>query len=279
MIADSETNKVYYSNQSTYNFKVEITELKRILNKYDIRCDKLLGTKDYFCRDYMPIQMDQSNFVQFKFKPDYLLNNPELKKYVTDTNQVLRSNTFLSAFNIINSEIILDGGNIIRWKNKIIVTDKVFLDNPTINPTQLIEVISRLLEVKVIVIPRYPIDEPTGHADGLVRFIDDNTVVTICLDEEIQEWKSEFLQSLTGAGLQVISLPKPMVEDEKSWGYINFLQVAGLIIVPQLNEVNDEVVKDFFINNFTGTHIETIDATRIIEDGGVLNCLTWNIQI
>lgn len=279
MITDSETNKVFYSNQSTYNFKAEVSELKRILNKYNVSWGKIIGTKDYFCRDYMPIQKDQSNFVQFKFKPDYLLNNPELKKYVTDTNLVLRSNTFLKAFNILNSEIILDGGNIIRWKNKIIVTDKIFIDNPTINPTQLIEEISGLLDVKVIVIPRYPIDEPTGHADGLVRFIDDNTVVTICLDEEIQDWKFEFLQSLTGAGLQVKSLPKTTVEDKNSWGYINFLQVAGLIILPLLNEVNDAVVKDFFIHNFKGFHIETLDATRIIKDGGVLNCFTWNIQI
>lgn len=279
MIADFETNKVFYSNQSTYTFKVEIIELNRILKDNSIESSKILGTKDYFCRDYMPIQKDKNTFIQFKFKPDYLLNNSELKQYVSDTRHVYRSNSFLHNLNIIHSDIILDGGNVIKWKNKIIITDKVFEDNQGIDSNIIIDEISQLLDVEVIMIPKYPDNEPTGHADGLVRFIDDKTVVTICLDEVTENWKAEFMQSLERAGLRIISLPKPLVEDENYWGYINFLQTSGLIVLPSLNEINDKSVVTFFLENFKEFKIEILDAKRIIKEGGVLNCFTWNIQM
>ncbi len=279
MIADFETNKVFYSNQSTYMFKVEVMELNRILKDNRIESSRILGTKDFFCRDYMPLQKDKNTFIQFKFKPDYLLNNSELKQYVSDTRLIRRSNSFLHDFNIINSDIILDGGNVIKWKNKIILTNKVFEDNQGITSSIIIDEISQLLNVEVIVIPKYPDDEPTGHADGLVRFIDEKTVLTICLDDEIENWKSEFLQSLENAGLRVKSLPKPLVEDGNSWGYINFLQTSDLIVLPSLNEINDKSIENFFLENFKGFKIEFLDATRIIKEGGVLNCFTWNIQM
>lgn len=279
MIADFETNKVYYSYQSNYSFKSEIKELKVYLKKAGVECAKIIGTKDYFCRDYMPIQKDKSTLVQFTFKPDYLLNDPELKKFVTDTRLVYRQNGFLMEYDIHYSNIIFDGGNLIKWKNKAIITDKILADNPNLIKEQIVDEIGRLLGVDVIIIPRYPIEELTGHADGLVRFIDENTVLTICLDDEIEPWKVEFVNALTVSGLKVKSLPKPLVEDKNSWGYINYLQVKGLIVLPSLNDINDNQMLEFFNKEFNGYNIKLLNSKRIIEQGGVLNCFTWNIFV
>jgi agmatine deiminase len=42
----------------------------------------------------------------------------------------------------------------------------------------------------VIVIPEYP-KEKTGHADGLIRFIDGNRVVINETEEEPPEWHKD----------------------------------------------------------------------------------------
>jgi len=129
MINDLQTNTVYYSNQSIYGLKDEVIALKKILKDQGIDCQKILGTKDYFCRDYMPVQRGSDKFIQFRFEPDYLLKKPDQKQYYSKVNLIHQKNEFLKYLNIIHSDIILDGGNIIKWNDKVIITDKVILDN------------------------------------------------------------------------------------------------------------------------------------------------------
>jgi len=278
MIADSETNLVYCSDLSYKYLKKEVTELNSILEAYGIECRTIHGTVDYFCRDFMPIQKDLDTFVQFKFRPDYLLSNPKLMGFITDTEQVHKANPFLHHYDIIHSDIILDGGNVIKWKDKIIITDKVIVDNPNINPASLIDEIGKLLDSEVIIIPRYP-DEETGHADGLVRFIDKNTVLTISLEDEIDEWKAQFQKALADANLKVISLPDSADSLKDSyWGYINFLLTGNLIVLPTFKYKSDDLMYDFFNDTFKGFEIKKFEADRIIKNGGVLNCFTWNIK-
>lgn len=59
----SENLKRYYPK--VYN------ELTEILSKHDVHYGVLKGTADYWCRDYMPVQVDGNSFVQFKYHPDY----------------------------------------------------------------------------------------------------------------------------------------------------------------------------------------------------------------
>ena len=56
------------------------------LRKRDIPFTYLKGTKDIWCRDYMPIQIQKDRFVFYRYTPDYLQDktgltlqtNPEL---------------------------------------------------------------------------------------------------------------------------------------------------------------------------------------------------------
>jgi len=53
------------------------------------------------------------------------------------------------------------------------------------------------LKCQVIIIPEYP-HELTGHADGLIRFIDDDTVfINETYAEPEKEWLRNFLGILT----------------------------------------------------------------------------------
>ena len=48
-------------------------------------------TKDYWVRDFMPVQADEDVFVRFIFNPDYLQDK---KKYITDVNKVIKNSAF-----------------------------------------------------------------------------------------------------------------------------------------------------------------------------------------
>jgi len=278
MIPDWKTNKVYYSFQSTYDFKPELKELKEIIKHKNFKYGHIAGTKDYYCRDYMPIQLIKNEFVQFEFQPDYLINKPERQEFVTNPKNVLKKNVFLENFKIKESELILDGGNIIKSENKVIITDKVAKDN-NLTVEQIKAELENILKVKVIIIPSYP-GEETGHADGIIRFLNEDTVLTINLDNEINDWKEKLIFEINKADLKLFSLPKAKSSD-KDWRYINYLQVKNNIIVPSFknNRDSDKIILPFMKNLFQrfGYNMETLDADRISENGGVLNCFTWNI--
>ncbi len=279
MIIDKETNKVYFSYLSKYDFKKELHDIQEVLKKHTIEWDYIHGTKDYFCRDYMPVQVREKHLVQFKFYPDYLLK-PDRLQFFTKTQQVHKKNIFLNDFDITFSDIILDGGNIVKWNDKVIITDKIFTDNNNREKSKIIEELEKLLECTIIIIPAYP-EEETGHADGLVRFIDENTVLTYNLEIESGKklgWEDKFMETFQNNNITVKMLPAvSKKEDYKNWAYLNFLQVNDVIILPVFNRESDEVMIHFFKETFNTT-IETVYSQNILDQGGVLNCFTWSIK-
>ena len=276
MIPDWETNKVFYSFLSTYDFKPELVKLRQFLKKNNFGYGHIAGTSDYFCRDYMPIQISENEFVQFNFKPDYLIGNEIVLGCLTNTDTVFRKNGFLKKYKIQKSELILDGGNIIKSKNRVIVTDKVVQDNNL--PLEEIKVqLENLFNAKVIIIPMYP-GEETGHADGIIRFVNEETVLTINLDDENEEWTENLINELKFSDLNIISLPKAK-SPEKDWRYINYLHVGAKVIVPSFENESDKIILPFLSVLFEkyGIKMMTINAVNIAEQGGILNCFTWNI--
>jgi len=77
----------------------------------------------------------------------------------------------------MQSDLVVDGGNIVRLKNRIICTDKIYSENKKWSELAVRAELRRCLEVdEIIVIPCEPYDI-IGHADGMVQFIDDKTVL------------------------------------------------------------------------------------------------------
>jgi len=133
------------------------------------------------------------------------------------------------------------------------------------------------LKCQVIIIPRYP-GEETGHADGIVRFIDSNTVLSICLENKPADWTYWLKKAFQQVNIKLLSLPQvPLEEEEFAWGYINYLLVGNLLIIPKFGYNSDIMMESFFKKVFPNYIIKTLDAKKIIEAGGVLNCFTWNV--
>lgn len=92
-------------------------------------------TKDYWVRDFMPVQVYQNVFAKFIFTLDYLQDK---KKYITDVDKVINNCPFVKDYTFVNIPLVLDGGNMVFCKGYdgieetsfVIMTEKVLYENP-----------------------------------------------------------------------------------------------------------------------------------------------------
>lgn len=225
----------------------------------------------------MPVQIDTDKFIQFAYNPDYLQSKKWLKT-ISDVDSICKA----ISLEPTKSNIVLDGGNVIRTTDEVIMCNKVFKENPRIPEKQLIKALQNLLQVdRLIFIPRHPADF-TGHADGMVRFLDGNTVLINDYSKEKPDFQYTFRLALHNAGLDYAEIPYNPYENQRSEKangiYINFLQMENVVIIPTFGLKEDEQTIKIFESLFHGCTIKTIDSNEIADNGGILNCITWNIK-
>jgi agmatine deiminase len=226
----------------------------------------------------MPIQVSKDRFVQFRYEPSYLRPYPE---HYTDPVFVCSENGIEAE----KSNIILDGGNVVNWSDKVIMTDRFFDENPDYSDkVKLVTDLEKQLETEVIIIPQVKMDY-TGHADGMVRFVDEMTLIGNHREFEYQYWTKKMNVLLEEKGLNYIDIPFFEYHLKKypsnALGcYVNFLEVKNLIVVPifEVEGNRDKEIKNIFKETFPDRIIETINFNEIGYYGGLLNCVTWTVQ-
>jgi agmatine deiminase len=280
MVAGKETDTVYFSENllTDKRFIKTCSALTELLEKHLIKYDFLKATKDIWCRDYMPIQIEKGKFVQFRYEPSYLKDDLELQ---SDPKEVCKAKNIKPQFSKIN----LDGGNVVNWSDRAIITDRVFDENPEyLSKNKLIAEIEKLLEVEIIVIPQIKSDM-TGHADGMVRFVDRNTLLGNNREQEYKYWKNGINKILKEKGIEYIDISfldhkEKHYPDHAIGCYVNYLEVGNLIVIPifETEKNKDQEVYDKFKEIFPNRKIETINYNEIGFFGGLLNCTTWTIK-
>lgn len=279
MIIDKETTIVYFSDliQTDDKYKAAFKRVQGILDKHQVDYRFIKGTKDIWCRDYMPIQKGLNSFLQFRYDPSYLDEAPEQK---SDPAIVLPQNNLKASFSDIN----LDGGNVIRWEDKVIMTRRVYSENKKVEMNLLIQRLENYLDAEVLIIPDIK-DDMTGHADGHLRFIDSNTVLVNQLDKEYKYWRDGFFKMIKQAGLNYVEMPwfthKDKLHNNTAIGsYVNYLEIGNLIIFPifDLPGNFDDKAVSIIQSAFPDRIIETVNINEIANEGGLLNCVTWNIR-
>ena len=277
MIPDKQTNFLYLADTLPKNYSNFFRQFEKVLNDSNINFQLLPNTKDVWAVDYMPIQIDKDSFVQFIYNPDYLRDTIKWSKTISDVDIICKQMNLLPK----KSNIVVDGGNVTRTTDKVIMCDKIFTENRNIKEKNLIRELQELFQVdKLIFIPTHPIDF-TGHADGMVRFYDSNTVLINDYSRETMEFQLKFRLALHNAGLNYIEIPYNPYDNKKNGHangeYINFLQMQQAIIIPTFGIKEDDVVIKQFEQLFSGQRIATVDGNDLAFDGGILNCITWNI--
>lgn len=277
MIPDQVTNHLYLADTLPVKHPDFFEQFKELLEDLEIKYSQLPGTKDIWARDYMPIQIAANQFVQFVYNPDYL-QSKKWQKTISDVDSICTSLDLKPK----KSSIVLDGGNVVRSSNKVIMCDKVFKENKHLSEKHLIDELYQLLQVdQLIFIPTHPKDF-TGHADGMVRFLDDNTVLINDLSKEKPEFQLRFRLALHNAGLEWVEIPynpyNNLKYDQANGVYINYLQMANTLVLPIFDKREDDAVVKQFEELFRRHRIATINSNAIADEGGILNCISWNIK-
>ncbi|MBE0662287.1 MAG: agmatine deiminase family protein [Bacteroidales bacterium] len=277
MITDAKTDFVYFSGLIEEKYPDCWKRIKSILDKHKIDYKTLDGTRDIWCRDYMPVQTDVNRFVQFRYDAAYLHQEPEKH---TRPFEVLQANQIEAEL----SDIILDGGNVIRGSDKVIMTNRIFKDNPDIEKNELIKRLEEQLQAEVLIIPAISSDE-TGHADGHVWFIDSKTLLVNELKYEYLYWQDGFRRMIRESGLKYVEMPwfdkKYKGEPLSAIGiYVNYLEVGNLILFPvfEIPGNKDQVALDVIKKVFPDKIIEPVEINEIGLKGGLMNCISWNIK-
>lgn len=274
----SREQSVYMSELLKEKYPKTCDRLIQILKRHNIKYDFIKGTKDIWCRDYMPIQTESGKFIQFKYDPSYLKGKKEDEETRSDVQEVCKVNNINAQFSDIN----LDGGNVLICDGRAIISDRVYTENPGYNEDALKEELSRLLECEIIIIPAQKSDM-TGHADGMVRFVNKDTILGNNLDAEYKYWREGMQKVIEKYGLKYINMPFFEPKDPKHplsavGVYVNYLEVNSLIVLPVFRRDEDKQAIDIIKDVFPDRIIETIDYNDVAFEGGLLNCTTWVVR-
>ena len=292
MIIDQETNQLYFSDLLLKWYRADFLKIQSILEKYQISFTFLHGTKDIWCRDYMPIQVDKDKFIQFEYNSTYI-RHPKFAKYLTNPIEVEE----WSFFHPYSVDIILDGGNVVKWKDQVIISDRIFSDNAKWSRIKLINNVEELLQAEVLIIPAFEEKiDMTGHSDGMVRFSDDHTILVNNFKSVDGGWIQRLKKMFKGKGYKFIDIPSfedPKTKNNKSaiGIYLNYLEIGNLIILPifadkdhqivdgqRIEVIDHQVIKKFKIL-FSDKEIEPVEINKIGILGGLMNCISWNIKV
>lgn len=266
-------------------FSKWISSLIDILTENGVQHEFLSDTKDIWARDFMPISLGNNQYVQFSLTNDYYFKRDSHKR--TDPAPICKTlgiEPFVPEHK--GKPIYIDGGNVIRGFGKAIITEKVFDDN-NIQQDDLEKLLKESLKVKQVIFIPVELQDETGHSDGMVRFVDEHTVVANDYSGSgaLESFKDRFYGVLADAGLDVVLVPYHPV-DKRINGYnvatgcyINFLQVGSKLFLPTFDDpIHDKAAIERFGEIFGEGNIFPIPSCNIALGGGVLNCLTWEIQ-
>ena len=183
----------------------------------------------------MPVRTKSGQYISFRYEPNYLADDPQLR---TNFKADIALHFTLP---VTYSNINLDGGNVVfsPSKAKAVITDRVFSENSEYDKNTLLNELENLLEAEIIIIPSLKSDM-TGHADGVVRFVNENTVIG-----NASPYKNGYEQKVKSVlkkhGISVGDFPYFDSAGISAMGsYLNFLETDKHIFLPILGSVQDE---------------------------------------
>jgi agmatine deiminase len=130
-------------------------------------------------------------------------------------------------------------------------------------------------------------DDTDGHIDDTIRFVNEDTVLTV-VETDKQDENYELLQTnlkqlkqmrlLSGKQLNIIELPMPdavVYEDQRlPASYANFYISNKHVIVPTYQCRKDDEALSIIAATFPSREVVGIDSTDIIWGLGSFHCLS-----
>jgi agmatine deiminase len=251
-------------------------------------------TNDAWCRDHGPSFLIRNNPDQPKAIVDWNINAWGGKYPPYDLDDVIP--TLIAkemGLPLFYPNIIMEGGSVDFNGAGTVLTSKCCLLNPNRNPHLNQEQIEKFLcdfygVQQVLWVSEGIVgDDTDGHIDDTIRFVNEDTVVTVVesnkqsenyelLQQNLKELKAMRLHN--GKQLNIIELPMPadvIYEDQMlPASYANFYISNGHVVVPTYNCAQDDKAMQIIQTCFPTREVVGIDSSDIIWGLGSFHCLS-----
>lgn len=251
-------------------------------------------TNDAWCRDHGPAFLINPKAEQKKVIVDWGYNAWGDKYPPYDLDDVIP--TLISQhFNVpvYHPGIVMEGGSVeFNGKGTLMTSTACLLNpnrNPHLNQSQIEAYLIQYYGVEQILWVDEGIvgDDTDGHIDDTVRFVNEDTVLTV-IEENKADENYELLQHnlqqlktmrlLNGKQLNIVELPMPdavVYEDQRlPASYANFYIANQSVIVPTFRCAKDEKALEIIQQCFPTRSVVGIDSTDIIWGLGSFHCLS-----
>ena len=278
MITDFQCDTVYFSALLQERAPVTYINLISIFDGYGVEHHLMPNTNDVWCRDYMPIQVADGDFRGFTYDPDYLHGTAEYLASRTDGNEVCREMGL--QVKMPSRSLVIDGGNVIRCEDKVIMVEKVFSENPYAM-AETAKAIEEHFNAELILLP-WNRPEYFGHADGLVRYAGDGRVILTNYDRFNKGFTRKVIQILQEHFSDVYKLEYDVPKQyEHNWAYINWLQTDKVLLIPSFGCPEDEQAFEQIASYMPmyKDRVGMVPANDLIIHLGCLNCASWTVRV
>ena len=271
---------------------------KTHLEKADVNMNQveffIHPTNDAWCRDHGPAFLINPAAEHKKVIIDWNYNAWGNKYPPFDLDDVIPT-LIGKHFNIpvYNPGIIMEGGSVeFNGTGSLLTSTCCLLNenrNQHLNQSQIEQYLLDFYGVKQVLWINDGIvgDDTDGHIDDTVRFVNEDTVITV-IEENKQDQNYQLLQDnlqqlkqmrlLNGEQLNIIELPMPdpvIYEDQRlPASYANFYISNAHVIVPTFRSNKDDIALQIIAESFKDREVVGIDSTDIIWGLGSFHCLS-----
>lgn len=228
---------------------------------------------DIWVRDFGAVF--PNNPVNFRFRPNYM-NSGDAAWIGNSFNRLART----LDLPLSSSSLVLDGGNFVHnGVDKAIVTTRIFADNRNLSETVVDRQLREATGVSKIAYVPEEAGDTTGHSDGMVMWLDANTLL---VNEYHEPFRSQVLAPLQTAFPNVTIIEIPVDYTHSAWQgfvsacglHVNSLVTDTHIFLATYGQANDVVVQQI-IEAATNKTVVPIDASNVCQMGGAVRCLSW----
>jgi agmatine deiminase len=251
-------------------------------------------TNDAWCRDHGPAFLINPAVEQKKVIVDWNYNAWGNKYPPFDLDDVVPT-LIGKHFNIpvYHPGIIMEGGSVEFNGNGTLMTSTACLLNPNRNPQlnqqQIEEYLCNYYGMEQVLWVDEGIvgDDTDGHIDDTVRFVNEDTVITVIEEDKNDEnyallrhnlKQLKEMRLLNGKQLNIVELPMPeeLIYEEQRLpcSYANFYIANKSVIVPTFRSSIDERAMRIIQDCFPAREVVGIDSTDIIWGLGSFHCLS-----
>ena len=251
-------------------------------------------TNDAWCRDHGPSFLIRNNAEHPKAIVDWNINAWGGKYPPYDLDDVIPTR-IAEQLNlpIFYPEIIMEGGSVdFNGAGTVITSTCCLLNenrNPHLNQAQIEKYLGDYYGIEQVLWVSEGIvgDDTDGHIDDTVRFVNEDTVLTVVesnvlsenydlLQKNLKELKA--MRLANGKQLNIVELPMPadvIYEGQLlPASYANFYISNGHIIVPTYQCAQDDQAMQIIQSCFPTRSVVGIDSTDIIWGLGSFHCLS-----